>query len=319
MKAAVVLEAGKFPVYSEFEEPIPHADEVCVHVTASALTNFTKVRAAGKHFSFATPPPFVVGIDGVGRCDDGSLVYFLFPRVPFGGMAERTVVRSSQCIRVPDGVSDVHLAAIADPGMAAWAALEYRAKLVPGETVLVNGATGTAGRMAVQIARYLGAKKVIATGRNRETLNALFAIGAGEVIPLDDSGQTWKDELRKQFERGIDVVLDYLWGASAEQMFVAASAARRMMPIRFVQIGTTSAPDITLPGAVLRSSTIQIMGSGIGSIPLEEINLILYKLMQATSKARFQIEARELPLSNIAEAWSTENATPRIVMTMNAP
>ncbi len=170
-----------------------------------------------------------------------------------------------------------------------------RAKLVLGETALVNGATGTAGRMAVQIARHLGAKKVIATGRNREALNALLAIGADEVIPLDHGGQIWKDELQKQFERGIDVVLDYLWGASAEQIFVAASAARRMMPIRFVQIGTTSAPNITLPGAVLKSSTIQIMVSGIGSIPLEEINLILYKLMQATSKAGFQIEARELP------------------------
>ncbi len=319
MKAAVVLEAGKSPVYSEFEEPIPHEGEVRVHISASALTNFTKVRAAGKHFSFASPPPFVVGIDGVGRRDDGSRVYFLFPRVPFGGMAERTAVRLSQCVRVPDNVSDVTLAAIADPGMAAWAALEARAKLVLGETVLINGATGTAGRMAVQIARHLGAKKVIATGRNRETLHALFTIGADEVIPLDHDGKTSQDELRKQFEQGIDVVLDYLWGASAEQILVAASAAKRMMPIRFVQIGTTSAPNITLPGATLRSSTIQIMGSGIGSIPLEEINLILYKLMHATSVAGFKIETRELPLSGIAEAWSTENATPRIVLTMNAP
>ncbi len=94
MKAAVVLEAGKSPIYSEFEEPVPQEDEVCVHVAASALMNFLKVRAAGKHFSFATPPPFVVGIDEIGRLDDGSRVYFLFPRVPFGGMAERTVVRS---------------------------------------------------------------------------------------------------------------------------------------------------------------------------------------------------------------------------------
>jgi len=319
MKAAVVWEAGKSPVYSDFEEPIPHEGEVRVHVTASALTNFTKIRAAGKHFSFSARPPFIVGIDGVGRLDDGSRVYFLFPRVPFGGMAERTVVRSSQCIRIPDNVADVTLAAIADPGMAAWAGLEARAKLVPGQTVLINGATGTAGRMAVQIARHLGAKTVIATGRNRETLNALLGIGADEAIPLDYEGKTSKDELRKHFEQGIDVVLDYLWGSSAEQILAAASGAKRMMPIRFVQIGTTSAPDITLPGATLRSSTIEIMGSGIGSIPLQEINLILYKLMQATSEAGFQIETREIPLSRIGEAWSKENATPRIVLTTNGP
>ena len=319
MKAAVVWEAGKSPVYSDFEEPIPHEGEVRVHVTASALTNFTKIRAAGKHFSFSARPPFIVGIDGVGRLDDGSRVYFLFPRVPFGGMAERTVVRSSQCIRIPDNVADVTLAAIADPGMAAWAGLEARAKLVPGQTVLINGATGTAGRMAVQIARHLGAKTVIATGRNRETLNALLGIGADEAIPLDYEGKTSKDELRKHFEQGIDVVLDYLWGSSAEQILAAASGAKRMMPIPFVLIGTTSAPDITLPGATLRSSTIEIMGSGIGSIPLQEINLILYKLMQATSEAGFQIETREIPLSRIGEAWSKENATPRIVLTTNGP
>lgn len=319
MKAAVVWEVGKSPVYSEFEEPVPNVDEVCVDVTASALTNFTKVRAAGKHFSFAAHPPFVVGIDGAGRLDDGSRVYFLFPRIPFGGMAERTVVHSSHCIRVPDSVDDITLAAIADPGMAAWAALEARAKLLPGETVLVNGATGTAGSMAVQLAKHLGAKKVVATGRNREMLNALLSIGADEVIPLDHDGKASEDGFQKQFKRGIDVVLDYLWGASAEQILGAATAGKGNMPIRFVQIGTTSAPNITLSGAVLRSSDIQIMGSGIGSIALGDIILILSRLMQTASEVGFQIETREFPLSRIGEAWSTDSATPRIVITVNAP
>ncbi len=319
MKAAVVWEAGKAPIYSDFEEPIPHEDEVCIHVTASALTNFTKVRAAGKHFSFAVRPPFVVGIDGVGRLEDGRRIYFLFPRVPFGGMAERTVVHSSHCIHVPDSVDDITLAAIADPGMAAWAALESRAKLVPGETVLVNGATGSAGRMAVQIAKYLGAKKVVATGRNQQILSTLLSIGADEVIPLDHDGKASEDELKKQVSQRIDVVLDYLWGASAEQILAAASAAKVTTPIRFVQIGTISAPDITLPGAVLRSSAIQMMGSGIGNIALEEIILILSKLMQAASDVGFQIETRELSLSRIEEAWSIDSATSRIVLTANAP
>ena len=316
MKAAVVWEVGKSPVYSEFEEPIPHEDEVCVHVTASARTNFTKVRATGRHFSFAAHPPFVVGIDGVGKLDDGSRVYFLFPRIPFGGMAERTVVHSSQCIGVPESVDDMTLAAIADPGMAAWAALEARAKLMVGETVLVNGATGSAGRMAVQIAKHLRAKKIVATGRNQEVLNTLLSIGADEVIPLDHDGKASEYEFREQFKQGIDVVLDYLWGPSAEQILVAASAAKGTMPIRFVQIGTTSAPNITLPGVVLRSSAIQMMGSGIGSIALEEIILILSKLMQAASEDGFHIATRELPLSGIGEAWSTDTATPRIVLTM---
>ena len=108
-------------------------------------------------------------------------------------------------------------------------------------------------------------------------------------------------------------------GAQVPSKYLLRQVRLKDDAFRFVQIGTTSAPDITLPGAVLRSSTIQIMGSGIGSIPLEEIILILSKLMQATSEVGFQMETRELPLSGIAEAWSSENATPRIVLTMNAP
>jgi NADPH:quinone reductase-like Zn-dependent oxidoreductase len=216
-------------------------------------------------------------------------------------------------------MDDLTFAAIADPGMAAWAALETRAKLMAGVTVLVNGATGSAARMAVQIAKHLGAKKVVATGRNRGVLDTLLSIGADAVIPQNQDGKASEDELKKQFSQGIDVVLDYLWGASAEQILTATSAAKGTMPIRFVQIGTTSAPDITLPGAALRSSAIQMMGIGIGSIALGEIILILSKLMQAASEVGFHIATREFPLSRIGEAWSTDGATPRIVLTMNAP
>src|SRR4051812_18428284 len=109
MKAAVVQEVGQAPSYVDFEEPVPGDGEVLVHVTASALTNFTKLRALGKHYSSAAKPPFVIGIDGIGTLDDGRRVYFLFPRSPFGGMAQRTIVRRAQCIMAPDGVHDVLL------------------------------------------------------------------------------------------------------------------------------------------------------------------------------------------------------------------
>jgi len=153
MKAALVLEAGQTPVYGDFQEPVPASDEVLVTVKAAALSNVVKSRASGAHYSSSGELPFVVGIDGVGRLNDGDRVYFVLPRAPFGSMSERTVVRASQCIYVPDDLDDVTAAAIANPGLSAWAALKERAKLVAGETVLVNGATGTAGRLAVQIAK----------------------------------------------------------------------------------------------------------------------------------------------------------------------
>jgi NADPH:quinone reductase-like Zn-dependent oxidoreductase len=144
-----------------------------------------------------------VGVDGVGRLDDGRRVYFVLPKPPLGSMSERTVVRSEQCVALPDGLDDVTAAAIANPGMSAWAALKERAELAAGETVLVNGATGTAGRLAVQIAKYMGARKVIATGRNIEALKSLAHLGADVTIPLGED----PDALEKAFRVSSRTVL----------------------------------------------------------------------------------------------------------------
>src|SRR3984885_10135152 len=189
MKAAIVLEAGKAPVYGDFKEPVPGQDEVRINVAAAALSNVVRSRASGTHYSSSGELPFVVGIDGVGRLDDGRRVYFVLPKPPLGSMSERTVVRSGQWVALPDGLDDVTAAAIANPGMSAWAALKERAKLAAGETVLVNGATGTAGRLAVQIAKYMGAKKGIATGRNIEVLKSLAGLAADVTIPLVEDGR----------------------------------------------------------------------------------------------------------------------------------
>jgi NADPH:quinone reductase-like Zn-dependent oxidoreductase len=130
--------------------------------------------------------PIGVGIDGVGRLDDGGRVHFFLPKAPYGSMAEKVVVPSSQCTTVPDGL-DVTAAAIAIPAMSSWVALKDRANFAVGETVLVNGATGTSGRLAVQVAKYLGAKKVIATGRQAATLQSIKPLGADETILLNEN------------------------------------------------------------------------------------------------------------------------------------
>jgi len=131
--------------------------------------------------------PIGVGIDGVGRLDDGGRVHFFLPKAPYGSMAEKVVVPSSQCTTVPDGLDDITAAAIAIPAMSSWVALKDRANFTVGETVLVNGATGTSGRLAVQVAKYLGAKKVIATGRQAATLQSIKPLGADETILLNEN------------------------------------------------------------------------------------------------------------------------------------
>ena len=202
MKAAVVMGAGRTPVYAEFSEPEPAAGESRIAVAAAAISQVVKSRASGKHYSSSGRFPFVVGIDGVGRLDDGSRVYFVFPRAPCGSMAERAVVPSARCVPVPDELDDVTAAAIANPGMSSWAAYAERAKLKAGETVLVNGATGTAGRLAVQIAKHLGAGKVIATARNAEALKSVAALGADVTIPLVDDEAALEDRFSAVRARG---------------------------------------------------------------------------------------------------------------------
>jgi NADPH:quinone reductase-like Zn-dependent oxidoreductase len=253
MKAALVRGAGLAPVYGDFAEPVAAAGEHRITVAATAISQVARSRASGAHYSSSGAFPFVAGIDGVGRLDDGRRVYFAMPRAPHGSMAERTVVGSAQCVALPDGIDDVTAAAIANPGMSSWAAYTERAKLKTGETVLVNGATGTAGRLAVQIARHLGAKKVIATARNADALTAVAALGADVTIPLVENEATLEGHLKEQFAEGVDVVVDYLWGKSAERLLIAgAKAGPDAVPIRFVQIGSASGSDITLPSAALR-------------------------------------------------------------------
>src|ERR1700688_939802 len=184
MKAAIVKEPGKTPVFADFDDPVPQQGEELVTVTASALSQVTKSRASGSHHTAPGSLPAVVGIDGVGRTKDGRRVYFVMPSEPFGGMAEKVAMRMNQCIPLPDDLDDITAAAIAIPGMSSWAALKERAHLVAGENVLVHGATGTAGRLAVQIAKFLGAKRVVATGRNAEALEQLMRNGADATVSL---------------------------------------------------------------------------------------------------------------------------------------
>jgi NADPH:quinone reductase-like Zn-dependent oxidoreductase len=318
MKAAIVRAAGQPPIYGNFPEPEPASDERHIRVTAAAISQVVKSRAAGVHYSSTHQLPFVVGVDGVGRLDDGSRVYFALPRPPYGSMAEQTVVPAGQCLPLPDDLDDITAAAIANPGMSSWAAYTERARLKPGETVLVNGATGTAGRLAVQIARHLGAKKVVATGRNVEALREVAALGADVTVPLVEDEDALENSFKAQFAAGVDIVIDYLWGKSAERLLIAAAkASEDGVPLRFVQIGSISGQNITLPSAVLRASAIQLIGSGIGSVPRDRLIGVVGDLLQSVIPAGLKIATRPTPLSRVEDAWSLTDSTQRTVLTVS--
>jgi NADPH:quinone reductase-like Zn-dependent oxidoreductase len=315
MKAAIVTEPGKTPVFADFADPVSQVGEELVTVTASAISQVTKSRASGSHHTSPGSLPAVVGIDGVGRTQDGRRVYFVMPTAPFGGMAEKVAVTVEQCVPLPDEVDDITAAAVAIPGMSSWAAFKERAHLIAGENVLINGAAGAAGRLAVQIAKHMGAKRVIATGRNIAALEQVKALGADATIPLLQSPKELEAAFMEQFGgEGIDVVLDYLWGKSAETIIVAAAkAGKDAVPIRFVQIGAVSGGDITLPAAALRSSALVLMGSGIGSIPLKGMVGAIRGVLQAVIPGKLKIETKAVPLSEVEDTWNKDSGNSRIV------
>ena len=320
MKAAIITAAGKTPVYGDFSEPVPGEGKQLITVSASALSQFSRSQSSGSHYSSRRVFPSVAGADGVGRTSDGRRVYFVLPEAPYGSLAEKSLVDSSRCVAVPQGLDDVTAAAIANPGMSAWAAFMERARLQPGETVLINGAAGTAGRLAVQLAKHLGARKVIGTGRNESELNELLSLGADLVIPFKLGAENpagakeYENRLKDQFAHGINVVIDYLWGESAKTVVVAiAKAVEDGHPVRFVHVGGASREEnIELPGAALRSSAIQLMGSGAKSIPFPRLRDAVRNIFDVAVPAKLQIATKTVPLSAIEETWHSPGK-PRIV------
>jgi NADPH:quinone reductase-like Zn-dependent oxidoreductase len=321
MKAAIIRTAGAGPLFGDFPGPATTQGTEVITVIASALSQFSKSRSSGSHYSSDAELPVVAGADGVGTTSEGRRVYFVMPVAPYGALAEQTLVRPELTVPVPDELDDVTAAAIANPGMSAWAALVERAALKPGETVLINGATGTAGRLAVQIAKHLGAGKVIATGRNEAELQELHAIGADVLIPfklglLHPAGEKqYEAAIKDAIAGGVNVVLDYLWGKSARAVMAAiVRNVEDATPVRFVHVGGASGEDsIDLPGAALRSSSIQLMGSGLKSVPLEKLLAAIANVFSISKSANLQIATRTVPLSAVEEAWDAPGK-PRLVI-----
>lgn len=190
MKAAIIKGFGEVPQFADFADPQPTDGEVLIDIRASVLENFDKGTASGKHYSSKSlyPQfPAVVGTDGIGMTADGKMVAFGRIRPPYGAFAEKTV--AGYTIPIPDGIDVASASAIPSSVLTSLLPLKYSAKLQPGETVLVNGATGVSGRIAVQVAKMLGAGKVIATGRSERSLQVLPRLGADVVVDLKQSDE----------------------------------------------------------------------------------------------------------------------------------
>ncbi|RLK58877.1 quinone oxidoreductase family protein [Actinokineospora cianjurensis] len=304
MYAAVQQSAGAPPRYLEFAEPVAAEGENLIEVRAAALHRIDRARASGKHYASPRELPAVCGTDGVGVTQDGERVWFALPRAPFGAMAERTVVPRWMCAPLPDEVGDAEAAALINPGMGAYLPLAWRGRLVDGETVLVLGATGVTGRLAVRLARLLGAGRVVAAGRDPRGLESL---DADAVIRLDRP----REELVEAFtaaagDTGYQVVVDYVWGEPVEALLAALttrSFQAATTETRLVQVGDGAGPEITLSAGTLRSAAITLLGSG-GFAPPDIRREAYGKLVGLAASGTLRVATDQHPLADVETLWT---------------
>jgi NADPH2:quinone reductase len=218
-------------------------------------------------------------------------------------------------VPVPDGVDDCAAAALPNPALSSWLPLVWRARLAPGETVLILGATGVAGKLAVQIARHLGAGRVVAAGRNARILATLPDLGADATIALGQpdpelAASFAREAARKRF----DVVLDYVWGRPTEVLLGAMTRHDVMgesATLRLIEIGEMAGPTISLPAAALRSSGIEIYGSGGGSVPHTAIFETFPRLWALAADGKLRVDTESVPLAEIESAWQRDDVPGR--------
>ncbi|WP_432876137.1 quinone oxidoreductase family protein [Kribbella sp. CA-245084] len=300
MKAAVLHEVGGVPRFEEFPDPVPAEGEVVIEVLAAAVENVDKAIAAGKHYAsgkYLSTMPMIPVFDGIGRLPDGTVVGFGNVRSPYGALAEKTVVPEGAYAPIPDGIDP----AVATVMASAITALTMKtaAGLQPGETVLVQGATGVAGRLAIQVARLLGAGRIVATGRDDTQLAELQADATINTAVSDEA-------LQKAYDGAgaYDVVLDFLWGRPTEILLRALTPDTFAFgtPTRIVQVGEVAGPDLVVPADALRTSGVELYGAGRNLSP-ESMGEAYQQVVDWTRAGELTFAIDRVPLSEIESAW----------------
>jgi NADPH2:quinone reductase len=300
LRAAVLHEHGATPRVDDFDDPQEQSGCALVRVSAAGLHHLDLHKASGSFYMGPPPVPSVVGTDGVGRLEDGTRVYFDQSVPPYGSMAERTLVPREALLPVADGVHDEVAAALGNTGLGGWLALEWRSGLQPGETVLVLGATGAVGSVAVQAAKLLGAGRVVAADRPDERLQALLDRGADAVVEID-APEELTERIKDAAQGEIDVTIDMLWGPPALSAMKAAGRGAR-----HVEVGNMAGGEITLPAPLIRSVSLDVRGFSVAHPPLDLKRDAYLRLTGHAAKGDIAIDVDPRPLDDVADAWERQ-------------
>jgi NADPH:quinone reductase-like Zn-dependent oxidoreductase len=309
MRAAVVRSSDSPPRYEPFDAPQPKGpNQSIIDVLAAGLHPRVRTGASGSHYTSTGILPMIPGIDGVGRLPDGRQVYFAAADDVWGSMAERAVVDLRRVVPLSDNVDGIKIAAAMNPAMSSWVALRRRVHFEPGQSVLILGATGNAGTMAVQVAKRLGAGLVVGAGRDPDRLANLSVVGADEVVSLSGDSASAAERLASAAAE-VDVVIDYLWGEPATAAIPALLMARadRSRALDWIQIGAVAGPTVALPSVALRSANLRIQGSGQGSVSTKAYVAELPALVEEIDSGGIEVRARSVPLAEVETAWGASD------------
>lgn len=310
MKAAVIHQFGDVPHYEDFPDPpSPTEGELRVQVQAVVLENVLRSVVNGSHYAsrqFLSRFPAVIGVTGIGTLENGKMVGFGGVKAPYGPLAETAIISERSYANIPEGVDAVTAAALPASALTALFSLKGAARLEPGETVLVQGATGVSGRQAIQVAKLLNAGRIVATGRNEESLRELEMLGVDTVIDLKQSDE----DLTAAFHQaagttGYQVILDFIWGHPTDVLLKALVPHNLSLPqhrTRLIHIGEAAGSTVSLPGASLRTSGLEIYGAGANLTPetIAEGTTIVWDWIK---EGKLHMNIERVPLREVESAW----------------
>jgi len=305
MRAAVIEAMNTSPVVRVVDRPVAGENEVLVHVSAAGLNPTDLVASTGVRGNL--PIPYVPGTEGVGLLANGSRVYFAPTRLPHGSIAEYAPVRAERAFPIPRGLSDGDALAIGIAGCTAWLATSWKGELRAGESILILGATGAVGQIAVQAAKLLGASRVVAAGRNRDVLKSLRALGADDVVVLDDG---YEQRLIAAANGGFDLVVDSLFAAP----MVGALRATRYGG-RIVNLGMRAGRTVELSGLALKGRDLLNYNLDLPPVPI--YRAAYERIAHHVLAGELVVTSEVLPLNDVAIGWQRQSQSPNTKLVVN--
>lgn len=296
MSAFVLRSYEEAPALAEFPRPAPE-EGTLLDVRAAGLNPFDVVYSAGGHSIGKPPLPSVVGREGVGIGPDGRRHFFRAAIPPYGSLATRTPVSTDALLEVREDISDAIAIGVGVAGITAYVALTEWAEVGPGDVVAILGATGAVGRIAAQVARLLGADRVVAVGRRRTTLDRILELGADAAVEIRDGGDL-SAEIEEAAGGQVDVVIDLLWGSPARAALEVAGTRAR-----FVQIGSSAGTEATMPANPWRTRGVSLLGFSLFRAAPQLQREAYAALLDHVAAGRVEVDTEVLPFADLDRAW----------------